>query len=86
MKLRDGQAFLSLYYEPNSVELATGETDPHADAEAWKRDTETLGQVATPQPVAGLMARWVMSANPTTVLDPAATNKARFYRSVYQFN
>lgn len=72
MKLRDGQTFLSLYYEPNAVELATGETDPHADAEAWKRETKTLGQVPTPQPVAGLMARWVMSAKPATVLDPAA--------------
>ena len=72
MKLREGQDFLSLYYEPNSVEVATGESDPHAGAEAWKRETKTLGQVATPQPVAGLMARWVMSANPKTVLDPAA--------------
>jgi adenine-specific DNA-methyltransferase len=72
MKLRDGQSFLSLYYQPNSVEVATGESDPHAGAEAWKRETKTLGQVATPQPVAGLMAHWVMSTRPKTVLDPAA--------------
>jgi adenine-specific DNA-methyltransferase len=31
-----------------------------------------LGQVATPPRVASLMARWVMSANPEVVLDPAA--------------
>ncbi|MBI4023766.1 MAG: N-6 DNA methylase [Verrucomicrobia bacterium] len=54
------------------MEVATGETDPHAGAETWKRETKSLGQVATPQPVAELMARWVMSAKPTTVLDPAA--------------
>ena len=72
MKVGQGQSFLSLYYPTNVVELALGETDPHADAEAWKRETRTLGQVATPQPVAGLMARWVMSAEAATVLDPAA--------------
>ena len=31
-----------------------------------------MGQVATPEPVAALMAKWVMSAKPRTVLDPAA--------------
>jgi len=25
MKLRDNQTFLSLYYEPNAVEIATGD-------------------------------------------------------------
>ncbi len=72
MKVRDGQTFLSVYYERNAVEFATGDTNPHADAKAWKRETKSLGQVATPQPVAELMARWVMSAKPATVLDPAA--------------
>jgi adenine-specific DNA-methyltransferase len=72
MKLSDGQNFLSLYYQPNTVEVATGESDPHATAEVWRRETRTLGQVATPQPVAELMARWVMSTGPKTVLDPAA--------------
>src|SRR5439155_14004546 len=72
MKLRDGQTFLSIYYAPNSVELAKGETNPHEDAEAWERETKSMGQVATPQTVAELMARWVMSAKPATVLDPAA--------------
>ncbi len=72
MKIRDSQTFFSLYYEPNSVEFATGETDPHSNADAWKRETKTLGQVATPQLVAKLMARWVMSVKPSTVLDPAA--------------
>src|SRR5881628_1507669 len=72
MKVRENQNFLSLYFEPNSVETAVGTTDPHADAAAWKRETRCLGQVPTPRPVAQLMARWVMSAKPAAVLDPAA--------------
>jgi adenine-specific DNA-methyltransferase len=72
MKVRDNQNFLSLYYEPNTVETAVGETNPHTDAIDWKRETKSLGQVATPQLVAKMMARWVMSVKPTTVLDPAA--------------
>ena len=72
MKLRDNQAFLSLYYEPNAVEVATGEADSFASVESWRRETKQLGQVATPEPVAALMAKWVMSAKPRTVLDPAA--------------
>jgi len=72
MKLRDNQTFLSLYYKPNAVEVATGEVDSFASAESWRRETKQLGQVATPQPVAAVMAKWVMSAKPHTVLDPAA--------------
>ena len=72
MKLRDSQTFLSLYYEPNAVEVATGEADSFASAGTWQRETKQLGQVATPEPVAALMAKWVMSVKPRTVLDPAA--------------
>lgn len=72
MQLRDNQAFLSLYYEQNAVTTATGEVDPSASPEAWQRETKRLGQVATPTPIAALMARWVMSAKPHAVLDPAA--------------
>ena len=72
MKLRNAQSFLSLYYEPNSIEIATGEVDAFAAAEAWKGQTKQLGQVSTPQAVAHLMASWVMSGNPKAVLDPAA--------------
>lgn len=72
MKLRDSQGFLALYYEPNVVETALGTTEPHADPDAWKRETKSLGQVPTPEPVARLMAQWVMSVKPATVLDPAA--------------
>jgi adenine-specific DNA-methyltransferase len=72
MKLHDNQAFLSLYYEPNAVEVATGEADSFASAESWQRETRQLGQVATPEPIAALMAKWVMSAKPRSVLDPAA--------------
>ncbi len=72
MKLRDNQSFLSLYYEPNAVEVATGESDSFASAESWQRETKQMGQVATPEPVAAVLAKWVMSSKPRTVLDPAA--------------
>ena len=72
MKLRDNQTFLSLYYEPNAVEIATGEANSFASAESWQRETKQLGQVATPEPVANLMAKWVLSAKPQAILDPAA--------------
>lgn len=72
MKLRDNQTFMSLYYEPNAVEVATGEADLVASVGSWQRETKQLGQVATPEPVARLMAKWVMSAKPSAVLDPAA--------------
>ena len=72
MKLCDNQSFLSLYYEPNAVEVATGESDSFTSAESWQRETKQLGQVATPEPVAAVMAKWVMSPKPRTVLDPAA--------------
>lgn len=71
-KLRENQTFLSIYYEPNVVEIATGEEDSFASIGSWQRETKHLGQVATPEPIAALMARWVMSARPTAVLDPAA--------------
>ena len=72
MKLRDNQTFLSLFYEPNAVEVATGGVDSFESAESWQRKTKQMGQVATPEPVAAVMAKWVMSAKPRTVLDPAA--------------
>jgi adenine-specific DNA-methyltransferase len=72
MKLRDNQTFLSLYYEPNAVEVATGEADSFRSARSWQRETKQLGQVATPEPIADLMAGWVISIRPRTVLDPAA--------------
>ena len=54
----------------NSV--ATGECDSFESAESWQRETKQMGQVATPESVAAVMAKWVMSAKPHTVLDPAA--------------
>jgi len=72
MRLRDNQTFLSLYYDPNAVEIATGVADSFESAKAWQRETRHLGQVVTPEPIARLMAKWVMSAEPRTVLDPAA--------------
>jgi adenine-specific DNA-methyltransferase len=72
MKLRDNQTFMSLYFEPNAVEFATGESDSFNSIGDWKRDTKQFGQVATPEPIADLMAKWVMSSKPASVLDPAA--------------
>ena len=72
MKLRDNQTFMSLYYEPNAVEVATGEADSFASIGEWQRNTKQFGQVATPEPIADLMAKWVMSAKPEAVLDPAS--------------
>lgn len=69
MKIKNSQSFLSLYYEPGAVEIATGDVEGEG---RWKGDTKLLGQVETPMAVAQLMARWVMSASPTTILDPAA--------------
>ena len=72
MKLRDNQEFLSLYYEPNAVEVATGEADSCASGESWQGEAKQLGQVATPEAIGTVMAPWVMSAKPRTVLDPGA--------------
>ena len=36
MKLRDNQTFMSLYYEPDAVEVATGEADSFASVESWQ--------------------------------------------------
>ncbi|MGO8701448.1 MAG: class I SAM-dependent DNA methyltransferase [Limisphaerales bacterium] len=72
MKVRESQSFLSLFSEPLVVETACGGTDPHTDAAVWKCETKSLGQVPTPRPIAQLMARWVVSLKPATVLDPAA--------------
>jgi len=72
MKVRNSQSFLSLYYEPGTVEVATGELCASEKTAVWNRNTKSLGQVETPRPVAELMARWVMSTQPASVLDPAA--------------
>jgi hypothetical protein len=49
METHDSQDFLSLYYEPNVVETAVGDTNPHVDALDWKRERKSLGQIARPQ-------------------------------------
>jgi adenine-specific DNA-methyltransferase len=72
MKTREPQTFLSIYYEPNAVEVATGDMTSDAATAPWKADSRLLGQVSTPAPIAALMAKWVMSGNPRAVLDPAA--------------
>ena len=70
--LHDTQTFLSLYNEPNVVEIATGGEDSFDSIKSWQRETKQMGQVATPEHVATLMAKWVMSLKPLTVLDPAS--------------
>ena len=64
MKVKNSQSFLSLYYEPGAVEVATGQLRGDMNVETWDRNTKSLGQVETPRPVAELMARWVMSTKP----------------------
>ena len=53
-------------------EFAVGWANRAAAGEEWARETKRMGQVPTPPAVASLMARWVMSAEPESVLDPAA--------------
>jgi N-6 DNA Methylase len=72
MKLQEAQTFLSLYLDPGRVEFAVGGTRATNGSEIWARETKLLGQVPTPPAIASLMARWVMSAKPEAVLDPAA--------------
>lgn len=72
MKLEEGQTYLSLYLDPGRVEYAAGCAAGAASPQEWARETKRLGQVPTPPVVASLMARWVMSAKPEVVLDPAA--------------
>lgn len=74
MKVRENQSFLSLYFEPTKVEFAVGSVDPYALVGLWNRNSvrdKAFGQVPTPQPIAEVMARWVTSHRPRTVLDPA---------------
>lgn len=72
MKFEESQTFLSLYLDPGRVEYAAGCAEGEASSQVWARETKRLGQVPTPPAVASLMARWVMSAKPEVVLDPAA--------------
>ena len=72
MKLEESQTFLSLYLDPGRVEYAAGCAQGAASCEVWERETKRLGQVPTPPAIAALMAKWVMSAKPESVLDPAA--------------
>ena len=72
MKLQEAQTFLSLYLDPGRVEFAVGGVQATNGNEIWARETKLLGQVPTPPAIASLMARWVMSAKPEAVLDPAA--------------
>ena len=72
MKLQESQTFLSLYLDPGKVEIATGGLQVTDNNEIWERETNRLGQVPTPPAIASVMARWVMSASPKVVLDPAA--------------
>ena len=44
MKLRDNQTFLSLYYERNAVEVATGEADSFASAGRGSGRQSNLGR------------------------------------------
>jgi len=74
VEVRDNQRFLSLYYEPGVVEMATGQVDPFTRTEPQRTgrgSAKSLGQVFTPPEIADILARWVVSREPGTILDPA---------------
>lgn len=75
MKVKEGQKFFNFFFAEHRPRLATGEVSPYELMTSWeaKRDrVKFLGQVCTPPAVARLMARWVTSLQPKTILDPAA--------------
>ncbi|MBP7951698.1 MAG: N-6 DNA methylase [Verrucomicrobiales bacterium] len=72
MKRSTCQTFLSLYPDQGRIEYSVGSAREMTSSEQWLRETKRLGQVPTPPDIAVLMARWVMSAKPEIVLDPAA--------------
>lgn len=71
MRVNEGQSFLDLYYEPGTVEIASGNVQ-HIHFDGRGADVKNSGQVTTPDKIADAMAAWVMSPNPQEVLDPAA--------------
>ena len=52
------------------IGIASGGLNPFDVDSSWKSDPRNMGQVSTPEPLAMLMAHWVMSNRPATVLDP----------------
>ena len=55
--------------------MATGVVDPFTRTEPQRTgrgSAKSLGQVFTPPAIAEVLARWVVSKNPKTILDPAA--------------
>lgn len=71
MRVKEGQSFLDLYYEPGAVEIASGNVQ-HVLFDGRGADVRNSGQVSTPDEIADAMAAWVMGPNPREVLDPAA--------------
>jgi len=71
MRVNEGQSFLDLYYEPGTVEIASGNVQ-HVLFDGRGSNVKNAGQVSTPDEVADVMAAWVMSPKPQEVLDPAA--------------
>lgn len=57
------------------VEMATGVVNPFSRTEPQRTgrgSAKSLGQVFTPPEIADVLARWVVSRQPKTILDPAA--------------
>jgi len=71
MRLNEGQSFMDLYFEPGTVEIASGKVQ-HGFFDGRGEDVKNAGQVSTPVEIADAMAAWVMLPNPPEVLDPAA--------------
>ena len=71
MRLNEGQSFMDLYFEPGTVEIASGKVQ-HGFFDGRGEDVKNAGQVSTPVEIADAMAAWVMFPKPQEVLDPAA--------------
>lgn len=74
MRSSQKQEFLAIIDEPAKTETATGHKDSYRQAETWAEQParpKGLGQVATPKPIAEVMAIWVTSKHPKSILDPA---------------
>ena len=74
MRRAQKQELLAIFDEPAKAETATGRKDSYRQAETWAEQPSRpkgLGQVPTPKPIAEVMAIWVTSNRPKSILDPA---------------
>jgi adenine-specific DNA-methyltransferase len=74
VKSKESQRFFSYFFTDRKALVASGVANPYDLVGSWEKKEDrckSLGQVCTPPAVARLMARWVTSLHPKTILDPA---------------